>query len=286
MASPTVLLLGTLDTKLEEFLFLHSCIRQQDPAIRVELLDVGRTPTQHHLITIPQDDVLARSSVDNVENLPRGEVINTMIAGATTLVRSLHEQGNVHAIVSAGGSGNTSLAAAVMRTALPVGFPKLIVSTVASGEPGMYVGETDLMLMYSVVDVAGLNDVLKGVLRNAAAAISGMAQSYKATREKTVSSADQKSGVGITMFGVTTPAVDAARARLTESGFEVYVFHATGAGGRAMERLVREGRLIAVLDMTTTELADELVGGVFSAGSDRLTAAARAGIPQIVSVGA
>lgn len=288
MAGPTVLLLGTLDTKLEEFLYLHGSICRYDSTISVELLDVGRSPTEHKLVTIPQSDVLANSSCENVDDLPRGEVINTMIEGATKIVRSLHEHGSIHAIISAGGSGNTSLAASVMRNALPIGFPKLIVSTVASGETSMYVGETDLTLMYSVVDVAGLNNVLKGVLDNAAAAIAGMAKNYKASlsEDSITRESRGKPGVGITMFGVTTPAVDTARARLKEAGFEVYVFHATGAGGRAMERLVREGQLVAVLDMTTTELADELMGGVFSAGSDRLTAAAKAGIPQVVSVGA
>jgi uncharacterized protein (UPF0261 family) len=172
-----------------------------------------------------------------------------------------------------------------MRSALPLTFPKLIVSTVASGDTSFYVEETDITLMYSVVDIAGLNDVLRGVLANAAGAIAGMAKAYAGGLGKG-DSVERRKSVGVTMFGVTTPAVEVARKRLEGYGFEVYVFHATGAGGRSMERLVREGRLDGVLDLTTTELADELVGGVFSAGEDRLTAAAKKGLPQIVSVGA
>lgn len=288
MAGPTILLLGTLDTKLEEFVYLHEQIRRFDSSVNIKLLDVGRTASNHALISIPQSEVLANCSKKDVDvsKLPRGEVINTMIEGATETVKKLYRQNTIHAAISAGGSGNTSLAAAIMRDALPVGFPKLIVSTVASGETSMYVGETDLTLMYSVVDVAGLNAVLKGVLSNAAAAIGGMARAYKASLDGPAQGNEEKPGIGITMFGVTTSAVDTARAKLTAHGFEVFVFHATGAGGRAMERLIREGRITAVLDLTTTELADELVGGVFSAGPDRLTAAAKAGIPQVVSVGA
>lgn len=172
-----------------------------------------------------------------------------------------------------------------MRDALPVGFPKLIVSTIASGDTGPIVGETDITLMYSVVDVAGLNDVLKNILRNAGTAIAGMALGL-ARRDPKVSQTTKKR-VGVTMFGVTTPAVDEIRNYLeSRYDIEVFVFHATGHGGKAMERLIREGRIDAVLDLTTTEICDHLVGGVMSAGSKRLEAAAIAGIPNILSVGA
>jgi uncharacterized protein (UPF0261 family) len=211
-----------------------------------------------------------------------------MAGCATKLVKELfdHFDGTyVDGIISAGGSGGTSLAAAVMRDALPIGFPKLIVSTIASGDTGPIVEETDITLMYSVVDIAGLNQVLRGVLNNAAAAIAGMACSYASLRAK--EAATSKTRVGITMFGVTTPAVDVIRKHL-EANYDVetYVFHATGHGGKAMERLVREGALDAVLDLTTTEVCDHLTGGVMSAGEHRLEAAAQAGIPNIVSVGA
>jgi uncharacterized protein (UPF0261 family) len=175
-----------------------------------------------------------------------------------------------------------------MREILPIGFPKMIVSTVASGDTGPLVGETDIAMLYSVVDVAGLNQVLKDILSNAGAAIGAAAKSYayrrNVTPEGTVGS---KKRIGITMFGVTTPGVDAIRKHL-ESRYdvEIYVFHATGHGGKAMERLVRQGQLDAVLDLTTTEICDLLTGGVMSAGHDRLEAAAEAGIPNIVSLGA
>ncbi|KAI1414150.1 hypothetical protein F5Y13DRAFT_22701 [Hypoxylon sp. FL1857] len=209
-----------------------------------------------------------------------------MISGASAIVRQLQGRGEIHATVGLGGSCGTTIASAVMRE-LPVTFPKLIVSTVASSDTSSYVAETDITMMYSVVDISGLNEVLKAVVDNAAAAIAGMAKAYaKRTGERQSRTGATKKGVGITMFGVTTKGVDIARRWLESCGFEVYVFHATGAGGRAMERLVREGRLHGILDLTTTELADELVGGVFSAGENRLTAAAKAGLPQIVSVGA
>ncbi|KAI1198158.1 hypothetical protein F5X97DRAFT_300090 [Nemania serpens] len=285
----SVVVIGTLDTKLAEHLYLRSQILESNPSIKVILVDAGRSETHHEAITVSQPEVHARSGHSgSLHELPRGEVIRTMTEGAKGVVKDLFDEGRVHGIVSLGGSGGTSIAAAVMRE-LPLTVPKLIVSTVASADTSSYVAETDITMMYSVVDIAGLNEVLRAVVGNAAAAIAGMARGY-AAREAMARVANnaetRRRGVGITMFGVTTAAVDVARRELDARGFEVYVFHATGAGGRAMERLVREHRLDGILDLTTTELADELVGGVFSAGADRLTAAAKAGIPQIVSVGA
>lgn len=178
-----------------------------------------------------------------------------------------------------------------MRDALPVGFPKLLVSTMASGDVGPYIGETDISMMYSVVDIAGRNRVLEGVLDNAAGGIAGMASSFlkreRGEKDKKVEESSRMK-IGISMFGVTTPGVTRARERLEEvlPGCEVYVFHATGSGGRALERLVREGQIDAVLDLTTTEIADQVVGGVLSAGAERLTAATLRDIPRVVSVGA
>ncbi|MDA0638561.1 Tm-1-like ATP-binding domain-containing protein, partial [Nonomuraea sp. MCN248] len=193
----------------------------------------------------------------------------------------LHAAGRVSAVLAVGGSGGSSIAARAVRD-LPIGLPKLIVSTMASGEVSPYVGAKDVTLMYSVVDVAGLNRVSRVILGNAAAAAAGMAAAH---RERRADEGDRPL-VGATMFGVTTPAVDAARERLRELGYEVLVFHATGAGGRAMEGLAGSGLLAGVLDLTTTELADDLVGGVLSAGPDRLTAAGRHGVPQVVAPGA
>jgi uncharacterized protein (UPF0261 family) len=177
-----------------------------------------------------------------------------------------------------GGSGGSSIAAAAMR-ALPVGVPKLLVSTVASGDTRPYVGAVDVTMMYSVVDISGVNSVSARIMANAAGAIAGMVKA-------TVPPADGRPLVAATMFGVTTPCVTTARERLEELGYEVLVFHATGAGGQSMEALARDGFLAGVLDATTTELADELVGGVLSAGPERLEAAGAAGVPQVVSLGA
>lgn len=184
-----------------------------------------------------------------------------------------------------------------MRDGLPVGFPKLMISTMASGDVGPYIGETDIGMMYSVVDIAGRNRVLDMVLRNAAGAIAGMADSYldRVLTEQSESESESKgktaakqTRIGISMFGVTTPAVTTARQHLEKilPNCEVYIFHATGSGGRAMERLIRERQLDAILDLTTTEIADEVVGGVLSAGSERLCAATKRDIPRVVSVGA
>lgn len=191
-----------------------------------------------------------------------------------------------------GGSGGTSLCASIMRNAVPISFPKVIVSTMAaSGNAGPYFGETDITMMYSVVDIAGTNSILKGILDNAAGAIAGSAQAYwgRCQGGEQVSDAPRKKGIGITMFGITTPCVEMVREILErdcKESYETYVFHATGAGGKAMERLIRERRIDAVLDITTTEVADYICGGVLSAGPERLSAAAEMGIPQIVSVGA
>ncbi|EON97725.1 putative upf0261 domain-containing protein [Phaeoacremonium minimum UCRPA7] len=208
---------------------------------------------------------------------------------ASKAIKELYDAGEIHGIVTAGGSGGTSLAAPVMRDVLPIGFPKLIVSTIASGDTGPIVGETDIAMLYSVVDVAGLNQVLRDILSNAGAFIAAAAASFaNRTRQAPASSVGSpKKRIGITMFGVTTPGVDAIRKHLdTKGGIETYVFHATGHGGKSMERLVREGALDAVLDLTTTEICDLLNGGNMSAGPDRLNAAAEAGVPYLVSLGA
>lgn len=291
---PWVVLIGTCDTKLEELLFLRECIQRNEA--HVLLVDVGRCITKHKAIDIGQERLLYDFGngieveqkwhrFELVSKLPRGELIKAMAGCATRAVKDLLKAGTCDAVVSAGGSGGTSLAAEVMRNALPIGFPKLIVSTIASGDTGPIVGETDITMMYSVVDVAGLNQVLRQVLNNAGAAIAGMAHAHR-SRNKAVAK-PKKKRVGITMFGVTTPAVDAIRRHLeAKYDVEIFVFHATGHGGKAMERLVQENGLDAVLDLTTTEICDYITGGVMSAGEHRLEAAARAGIPNIISVGA
>ena len=291
MADPTsmacILLLGTCDTKLSELLYVRSHILQHD--VVVKFMDVGRNQTSHQDLDYTHAEVLSYLSVQpEIDSMARGQVIETMISAATILVSELHSRQEIHGVVCIGGSGGTSLGTSVMRSALPVGFPKLMVSTMASGNVSNFVGETDITMTHSVVDIAGQNTILNPILENAAGMIAGAAKAYRNRLEKQkdeAARAEKRKSVAITMFGVTTPAVDAARVHLEKNGFEVFVFHATGVGGRAMEKLISQHRIDGVLDLTTTELVDELVGGVLSAGPDRLTAAARANIPQVVSLG-
>ena len=279
----TVALLGTLDTKGVEYAWLRDRLVEQ--GVTVVAVDVGSFSTSP-LADISSDEVLAAAGSDGADlraRRDRGEMMSAMGAGAATVVRQLFDAGRLHGLLAVGGSGGSSVAAPAMQ-ALPVGVPKLLVSTMASGDVQPYVGEVDATIMYSVVDVAGINSVSETVLGNAVAAIAGMATAYEA-RAKTPA-AEHRPLVGLTMFGVTTVGADEARERLTELGYEVLVFHATGAGGRAMEKLVESGLLAGVCDLTTTELADDLVGGVLTAGPDRLEMAGRLGVPQVVSVGA
>jgi uncharacterized protein (UPF0261 family) len=209
----------------------------------------------------------------------RGRAVDAMGRGAAAVVARLVADGRAQGVAAVGGSGGSSIAAAAMRD-LPVGVPKLIVSTVASGDTRPYVGATDVTMTYSVVDISGINRVSARILTNAAGAIAGM------VKAPAPAVTDARPLVGATMFGVTTPCVTRARERLEELGYEVVVFHATGTGGQSFEALARGGFLAGALDATTTELADDLVGGVLSAGPERLEAVGRSGIPQVVSLGA
>ncbi len=275
----TVVLLGTLDTKGKEYDYLRDRLREQ--GVDVLLVDAG---VFEPLATadVTQDEVAAAARADIAELRAagdRGAAVDAMCRGAAEVVRRLHGEGRLDGILAVGGSGNSSIAAAAMRV-LPIGVPKLIVSTLASGDTRPYVGATDVSMTYSVVDISGLNRISERILSNAAGAIAGMA------RVSVAESGDARPLIGATMFGVTTPAVTRARERLEELGYEVLVFHATGTGGQSMEALARGGFLAGVLDLTTTELADDLVGGVLSAGPDRLEAAGELGLPQVVSLGA
>jgi uncharacterized protein (UPF0261 family) len=274
----TVVLLGTLDTKGNEYGYLRERLREQ--GVDVVLVDAGVFEPQVEA-DVSREEVAAAAGADVAslaEAGDRGAAVDAMGRGAAEVVRRLHEQRRLDGILSVGGSGNSSIAAQAMR-ALPVGVPKLLVSTLASGDTRPYVGATDVTMTYSVVDISGLNRISERILSNSAAAIAGMAKV----------SVPEDGGsplIGATMFGVTTPAVTRARERLEELGYEVLVFHATGTGGQSMEALARGGYLAGVLDLTTTELADDLVGGVLSAGPDRLEAAGELGLPQVVSLGA
>jgi uncharacterized protein (UPF0261 family) len=278
-SSSTVLLLGTLDTKGSEYAYVRD--RLAEMGVGVLVVDAGTREPQSIVPDIDRGEV-ARAAGTTAEQLAqgddRGAAVEAMARGATVVVRRLFDEGRFGGILALGGSGGSSIAAAAMR-GLPVGVPKLLVSTMASGDVRPYVGAVDVTLMNSVVDIAGVNSVSAQIMANAAGAIAGM---VRAARPEIA----HKPTVAATMFGVTTPAVTRARERLEELGYEVLVFHATGTGGQSMEALAADGFLDGVLDLTTTELADDLVGGVLSAGPDRLTAAGAAGIPQVVSLGA
>jgi uncharacterized protein (UPF0261 family) len=211
----------------------------------------------------------------------RGAALEVMQAGASKLAAQLHAEGKFDGVLGLGGSGGTAIATAAMRE-LPVGLPKVMVSTVASGDVQPYVGVKDIAMMYSVVDIAGLNRLSRRILANAAGMVCGAVEEAGTRGGE---EADRPL-VTATMFGVTTPCVNMVREKLEEAGYEVLVFHATGSGGRSMESLIEAGFVAGVADITTTEWCDELVGGVLSAGPTRLEAAAKAGLPQVVSCGA
>ena len=278
----TVVLIGTLDTKGAEYAFVRD--RLLERGLTVILVDAGVLGEPSTAPDIDHRAVAAAAEIDLdllIANGDRGAAVDAMAMGAAAIAVRLHAEGQLDGILGLGGSGGTSLVTAAMRR-LPVGVPKLMVSTMASGNTRPYVGSSDITMMYSVVDIAGINAISSRILTNAAVAIAGMAVAL-ATQP---ACEDARPLVGATMFGVTTRCVTAARERLEELGYEVLVFHATGTGGQAMEGLIRGGLIDAVLDITTTELADDLVGGVLSAGPERLTAAGAQGIPQVVSLGA
>ena len=277
----TVALVGTLDTKGPEYAFLRE--RVTAAGCDVILVDAGITAVSAEA-DVSADDVAAAAGEDRAALAAandRGPAVAAMTRGATAVVERLYAEGRLDAILGIGGSGGSSMVSAAMRV-LPIGVPKLIVSTMASGDTRPYVGTSDITMMYSVVDVAGINGISERILTNAAAAVAGMA----IASEGFTSSLMPKPLIGATMYGVTTPCVTAARERLEELGYEVLVFHATGTGGRSLEALMTAGFITGSLDITTTELVDELVGGVLSAGPDRLEAAGSIGIPQVVSLGA
>lgn len=279
----TVVLLGTLDTKGTEYAYLRDEITQHSDC-DVLMVDAGILGEPQTTPDLPREAV-AEAAGTTVEQLvaanDRGTAVAAMADGAARVLTRLFEDGRVQGVLGLGGTGGSSLVTHAMQ-ALPVGVPKLMVSTVASGDTRPYVGAVDIAMMYSVVDIAGINQVSARILSNAAAAIAGMATAYARPLPDT----GDRPLIGATMFGVTTPSVTRARETLEAQGYEVLVFHATGAGGQSMEALVEGGYLAGVLDITTTELADDLVGGVFSAGPDRLEIAGQKGVPQVVSLGA
>jgi len=268
-----IYVVGTADTKGEELAYLRAEI--EAAGATAAIVDVGIRAPQI-AVDIPATDVAAHHPLGGTirETNDRGVAVAAMGEAFTAFIATRED---VAGVIGIGGGGGTSIVTAGMRV-LPIGLPKLMVSTLAAGDVGPFVGVSDIAMMYSVTDIAGLNRISRVVLRNAAAAIAGMARAPAVA-------AGGKPAIGLTMFGVTTPCVTAAAAAL-RGDYDCLVFHATGTGGRAMEKLVDSGLLTGVLDVTTTEVCDLLMGGVMSAGEDRLGAIARTGIPYVGSVGA
>jgi uncharacterized protein (UPF0261 family) len=277
----TIAVLGTFDTKGEEHAFVAELIRRRGH--RTLTIDVGALEPPKLKPDITREEVARAGGVDLaalVARKDRGETVSAMAQAATAMMRKLVEQRRVDGVISLGGGGGTAIATAAMR-ALPLGFPKLMVSTLASGNTAQYIGVKDIVMMPSIVDVAGLNRISRQILTRAAGAICGMVESGDAGAP----AAADKPVIVASMFGNTTDCVQAARKILEAEGYEVLVFHATGTGGRTMESLIESGLVAGVLDITTTEWADEVAGGVLSAGPTRLEAAARTGTPAVVAPG-
>lgn len=278
--APTVVLVGTLDTKGPEYRFLRD--RLVGAGCRVLLVDCGVHGRPGIVADVSRAEVARAAGVqleDLVASGDRESAVRVMARGAAVVVRRLLLAGRLQALLGAGGSNGTRLLAEVCA-ALPVGVPKVVVSTVAAGDTRPSVPAPDVTMVYPVVDLAGFNRISARFLANAAAAAAGMAGAPR------LPSSPDRPMVGLTTLGATTAGAMVLYDRLQELGYEVLVFHATGVGGASMESLVRSGELVGVADLTTTELADDMAGGICSAGPTRLTAAGQTGLPQVVSLGA
>lgn len=276
----TVAILGTLDTKGVEHAYVADLIRNRGHQVLV--IDVGTLEAPAFAPDVTRAEVAAAAGEDAralAEGRDRGRAVAAMSRGAPIILARLAAERRIEGVISLGGGGGTAIATAAMR-ALPLGFPKVMVSTLASGNVAPYVDVKDIVMFPAVVDVAGLNRISRLLLARAAGAICGMVESAPAP-----SPAGERPLVVASQFGNTTPCIDRARRRLEEAGYEVVVFAATGTGGRTMESLIETELVAGVLDLTTTEWADELVGGVLSAGPHRLEAAARLGTPAVISTG-
>jgi uncharacterized protein (UPF0261 family) len=275
----SILIIGTLDTKGVEFGYVRDLIRGRGHQTLIMDTGVAGDPLFKPDISAEQVAEAGGGSLAALRQAgDRGAALEVMGQGARVLALRALAEGKVDGVISLGGSGGTSVATHAMQ-ALPVGLPKMMVSTMAAGNVAPYVDVKDITMMYSVVDVAGLNRLSRRIIANAAGAVCGMA-------EQEVPQGEDKPLITATMFGVTTPCVTMVRERLEQEGYEVLVFHAVGSGGRAMEALIADGFITGVADISTTEWCDELVGGELSAGPTRLEAAAKMGLPQVVSLGA
>lgn len=277
----SVYLIGTLDTKGREIGYVRDLLRGF--GVDTCVIDAGSGTDPVIVPDIDRHAVFqaAGTTYDAIKGQgDRGSAVTQAAVGVTKLIHDLHGRELVSGVMGLGGSAGSVIATSAMR-ALPIGIPKVMVSTLASGQTRPYVGDKDILMLNSVVDIIGINRVSRLVLGEAARAMAGLVLLPAPVPPKT-----EKPLIAATMFGVTTPCVQRAREVLEAAGYEVLVFHATGNGGLAMETLIADGLIAGVLDLTTTELADELVGGTLSAGPDRLTAAGKRGIPQVISVGA
>jgi uncharacterized protein (UPF0261 family) len=276
----TVVLIGALDTKGKEFAFVKGLIEQQ--GLKTQVIDFGVLGEPAFEPDIGREEV-AQAGGGDLAHLRTGEhkdqAMKTMATGVAAIVRKLYDEGKLHGILGMGGSGGTSIATTGMRT-LPVGVPKVMVSTVGGGDVSAFTGTKDITFIPSIVDVAGINRISRTIYSNAAGAIAGMVKV-----EAPAASGQEKPLITASMFGNTTQAVDRARSVMEEKGYEVLVFHATGTGGKTMESLITDGYIMGSMDITTTELADEVCGGVLSAGPERCMAASRAGIPAVLVPG-
>jgi uncharacterized protein (UPF0261 family) len=274
--SKTIALLGALDTKGAEYGFVKDCIEARGH--KTLLIDVGVLGEPVIAPDVTRQQVADAAGADLkklVADADRGAAVAAMSHGAAEILPALYAEGKFDGVLAMGGTGGTSVACGAMR-ALPLGVPKVMVSTTAGGDVSGYVGVRDIVMIPSIVDVAGVNKISREVFAKAAGAICGMV-------EASVPAAEDKPLIVASMFGNTTPCVGKATELLEAAGYEVLVFHCTGTGGKTMESLIDAGLIAGVLDITTTEWADELVGGVFSAGPTRLEAAGKAGIPAIVT---
>lgn len=275
----TVVLVGALDTKGEEYALVKQLIERQ--GVQTLTIDYGSMGPPAFTPDVPRETVFAAGDGDLsriVSGEHKDETMRAAAAGLAIVVRRLYDEGKLDGILAMGGSGGTSVAATAMRT-LPVGVPKVMVSTLGGGDVSAFAGAKDIVFIPSIVDVAGVNRISRAIFANAAGAIAGMVQ------VEAPATGAEKPLVTASMFGNTTTCVDRARHVMEQAGYEVLVFHATGTGGRTMESLIADGYISASMDITTTELADYVCGGVFSAGAERGQAASRAGVPAVLVPG-
>jgi uncharacterized protein (UPF0261 family) len=273
-----IAIVAALDTKHAEAALIRNVIAAT--GVTPLVVDVGVLGEPGIPAAVSRAEVAAAGGenlAELVRSADKGRAMAAMTRGAAVVAARLHAEGNLDGIIGLGGTAGTTIASSAMR-ALPVGVPKLLVSTVASGDTRPYVGSKDIAMLYSVVDIAGINRLSGRILANAAGAIAGMVNTV-------APELPERPVLAASMFGNTTACVDRARGALENSGYEVLVFHATGSGGQTMESLIADGFIDGVLDVTTTEWADQLCGGVFAAGPDRLDAAGAAGIPQVIAPG-